>query len=119
MSYGRSGEARLKKYQTVERDFIGPPKSDGRVPLVEEIIDLYETMFGWRSRRYHNYIGRYRVTSVTDCLVLCKVPDGFVPNGNERAGFRAEKTESFRVDDFKTELLVYRIVSVGGVSTVI
>lgn len=106
MLQNRSGVAKVKKYQTIERDF-GPPKSDGRVPVIGEVIDLYETLFGWRNARYYNKKGRYLVADITGHLVLCKIPDDC-----ENEAIRG-KAESYRIADFKAGLLVYEIVAIN------
>lgn len=106
MSQSRTGAVKVKKYQTIERDFAGPPKSDGRVPVIGEVIDLYETLFGWRNARYYNKKGRYLVTDITGYLVLCKIPDDGEVNAVRG------RVEGYRIADFKAGLLVYDVIAI-------
>lgn len=111
MSQSRSAAGKIKKYQTIERDFIGMPKCDGRIPVVGAVIDLFETQFGYRGRKYYEKKGRYLVSVITDCLVLCKVTDKEFIEENSYAG---QKMESYRISDFKAGILVYNVVSIDG-----
>lgn len=103
------GETKKRKYQTLTKGYIAMPKCNGRVPVVGEVIELYERQIAWREKTYEIKRGRYMIVNKTDFLVLCEVlEDGY-------RDARSPRVESYHVTDFRAGLLVYRIVAEDAV----
>lgn len=104
------GEVKKRKYETLTKGYIAMPKNNGRVPVVGEVIELYERQIAWREKTYEIRRGRFMVVSKTNFLVLCEVlEDGYRDT-------RSPRVESYHVTDFRAGLLVYRIAEEEAVS---